>query len=195
MYTISVTTAPSTEPVAVNDLKTYLRLNTTDEDTLLSTFISTARQQFEFHAQRPVLSTVLRQSVSKLSTKGTYPSIYLMRAGVTAVSSVYYYDADDALQTSSTHSTDIINAPSSVYWLSAPSLSGVLPIVAYVNFTAGWANANAVPSDIKTAIMLLAAHYYEQRAAYVTENLNELPQGFCAICSKYALGVSGSWDM
>lgn len=213
MFYISVTTPPAVEPVSTATLKTYLHLNTTDEDTLLPGFISTAREQFEHLTQRPVISTGFRQYVDRfafgrphLPWGGSsrywsapwcvpffHPSIYLMVGGVTAVSAVQYRQANETYTASSTHTVDLVSFPARVWWTGLPPVSVDQTPVAYVDFTAGWADAGSTPADVQTAIMLLAAHYFGQRSAYITDNLRELPQGFVAVCNKYSTGLEGDW--
>lgn len=210
MYSITTITPPVSEPVSVATLKASLRLNTSDEDSLLAGYITTARMQFEHLTQRAVFTQTLRQYVQAIAHTGAawdvcdpfgignlyprqspYPTLYIMRGDVQSVSSVHYYDAAGSLQTSSTHTTDLIGNPARVYWASGlPSITTAQPHVAYCDFVAGW---TSVPADVCTAIQLMASHYYEQRSAYVTDNLKELPHGFASICSKYTLGLSGSW--
>ena len=47
-----VTTAPSVEPITVTELKTFARIDGSDEDTLLSGFIAGARQACEKYKQK-----------------------------------------------------------------------------------------------------------------------------------------------
>lgn len=211
MFTIQVTTPPASEPVSTATLKTSLRLNTTAEDSLLPGYITTARQQFEHSTQRAVMTTVFRQYVQGIahthhhghnptiyplwrSRHSQYPTIWLMRGDVQSVQDVNYYDATTGSATASTtHTVDLIGNPSRVYWANGlPNITQTLPHIAYVDFTAGW---TSVPADVCTAITLLAGHYYEQRTAYLTDNLKELPQGFCSIAAKYSLNLTGTWGL
>lgn len=210
MYTITTVTPPVSEPVSTATLKAALRLNTSDEDTLLAGYITTARMQFEHLTQRAVFTQTLRQYVNRVAHSGGFPecnygnypqwfyyasvpTLYLMRGDVQSVSSVHYYDPAGSLQTSSTHTVDTVGNPRRVYWASGlPSISTTLPHPAYVDFVAGW---TSVPADVCTAIQLLAAHYYEERSAFVTDNLKELPRGFAAIAARYDLGLNGNWGM
>lgn len=208
MYTIATITPPASEPVTTASLKLYLHLNTSYEDTLLGDCITTARQMFEHHTQRQCVTATLRQYVQHIAhthrhfdhvaefqgniAGNVYPSIYLMRGDVQSVSSVHYYDPSGNLQADTTYSTDLIGNPSRVYWPAGlPSITTALPHVAYCDFVAGW---TSVPVDVCTAIRLLAAHYFDQRSAYTTDNLKELPQGFAVVCAKYTLALSGTWN-
>jgi uncharacterized phiE125 gp8 family phage protein len=189
MYTLVVITPPATEPVTVAELKSHLRLNDDSEDALLSGFITTARTMFEEATGRAVVSTGFRQHVPTLAAP-----VYLMKYPVISLNAVKYYDEAGALQTAnpSTYYTDTISVPAQVWFDDYPDTSDTKKPVAYVEFTAGWAT---VPETVKTAIKLLAGHYYHNREAYTDSRLDELPQGFRAVCELYKTGLIGPWGM
>jgi len=188
-FTIQITTQPTSEPVTTSDLHAWLRLNTTDEDAILASLITTARQQFEHLTQRAVLPTTFRQYTDRIRH-----GVTLLRGPVTSITGVHYYDGNDNLQTDSTYSSDIVSLPARIRWINPLTISlNVRPPV-YVDFVAGWADTSHVPVEVCTAIKLLAASYYETRSAYVTDNLKELPRGFAAVCAKYALSLDGDWS-
>ncbi len=74
----------------------------------------------------------------------------------------------------------------------APALVSVgvsLPTIpvggsADVNFTAGFGTWAEVPADLRQAVFLLAAHYYENRSSIVSRAAN-LPLGVVSICRRY----------
>jgi hypothetical protein len=211
MFNCIVYSEPASEPVTTAELKAHLRLNTTDEDTLLSLFITTARQQFEHSTQRPVITQTIRQYCSYLpgyqycsQYQQPFPGlfyryppifagiIYLMKGNVQSVSQVKYYDVNDALQTDTTYTTDLTTDPARITWQTRPILSLLKANPIYVDYVCGF---TSVPSDVKVSICLLAAHYFERREAHITESLHELPDGFERIVAKYKTGVSGDWGM
>ena len=189
MYTIETITPPATEPVSVAELKDHLHMNHDDEDTQLAQFITSARELFESWTGRAVHPTGFRQHVPYLNSR-----IYLMRAPVTAITAVKYYDAEDQLQTASGYYTDRISTPASVWFQSYPVTSPTITPKAFVEFTAGWDEA-AVPEGVKLAIKLLAGHYYDHREAFGTDNLTALPMGFRSVCDQYKTGLIGPWGM
>lgn len=190
MYTLTVTTPPASEPVTLQELKDHLRSNDSSEDAQLTAYITAARGMFEFKTGLSLMPTVFRQYVPTLTD-----TVYLMRGNVTAVGGVYYYNASDTLTTAAGYLTDLISTPAAVWFTTYPTTSTTRANVAYVDFTAGYANAGAVPDDIKLAIKLLAAHWWENREAFTDRNLTSLPFGFNAIASKYKTGVTGPWGM
>lgn len=189
MYTIEVITPPATEPVSVNELKAQLRLNDDSEDTLLSAYIKTARELFEAYTGRAVHPTTFRQHVPYFNSR-----VYLMKSQARSIASVKYWDQDDNLQTVGSYSSDVISCPGSVWLESYPITSRSKHPKAYVQFEAGW-DTDKVPEMAKTAIKLLAAHYYENRNSHSETNLQTVPMGFKAVCDGYKTGLIGPFGM
>jgi hypothetical protein len=53
---LKLVTAPAAEPVTLNEVKAYLRIDGSDEDTMLTTFISVARQSIEDYLNRKMIT-------------------------------------------------------------------------------------------------------------------------------------------
>lgn len=189
MYTVQITTPPSTEPVTVDELKAQLRLNDDSEDTLLAEYIQIAREFFEAYTMRAVHPTTFRQYLDRLET-----DINLMRSQVRSVVSVKYYDTNGTLQTLSTndYTTDTVSCPGTVTIHNLPAVSSTKSPVAYVEFSAGW-DTDKVPKMVKSAIRLLAAHFYQHREAHTENPIEALPFGFRAVCDQYMTGTFGPW--
>jgi uncharacterized phiE125 gp8 family phage protein len=187
MYTVQVITPPASEPVTTQELKDHLRLNDSSEDSLLAGFIKTARLQFELNTGVAVLPTVFRQHFYAIAGP-----IYLYRGNVSAIGSVMYWNTAGNFVSDSTYLSDLISNPAKVWWQVYPVTHSDKSPKGYVEFTAGWANAAAVPEDVKTCIKLLAAHYYAHREAYTEDtDLRNLPLGFQSVCRAYKTGLVG----
>lgn len=175
------------EPITVAELKAHLRLNTSAEDDLLELYISTARQQFEHSTDgRICVPSLYEQHLTE------WPEVIrLCRGPVTEVTSVAYYNQDDELTDLEDFTTDLATTPALVSYyptFSWPAVSQqrIRPII--VSFTAGFTE---VPSDVRLAIKLLAAHYYANRESHLVDDLKELPFGFGAIARRYGTGLNG----
>jgi uncharacterized phiE125 gp8 family phage protein len=68
-----------------------------------------------------------------------------------------------------------------------PVLEADTPNPWKITFTAG-VDADYIPSDIRVAISLLAAHWFVNREATTPLNLRTLPYGWEGIIAKYRLG-------
>ena len=170
-WSMQVSSAPTSEPVTVDDLKDQSRIDNDDENYLLVGLISGARETVEHMTRRAVLT---QTRVLKLDD---FPPdagqvIELPGGNIQSVTSVAYNDADNASQTlsASVYDTDFgtttgtgrISLAAGQSW-PATGDAGLNVTVTYV---AGWATASAVPMSIKRAILLLASQSYRDREAF-----------------------------
>lgn len=198
MYGVTTTAAPTTEPVTLAAFKRRLRINHAAEDEDLAEMLAAAVEQFELDAHRPVLGTSYRQDLGRWPCGG----IVLGRGGVTAVTAVKTYAADGSTSTLDADQwrANLLTPPARVHLAAVPdpvTTAGGICVtpVGCVEFTAGWASADAVPRIVRTAVLLLAGHYYANREAYLTGTLSELPKGWRDVVNKYKLGIEGDWGM
>lgn len=187
MFTITTTTPRASDPVTLQELKDHLRLNTDSEDTILTNLITAATDLFERRTNCPTLPTTYKQHFYELSEP-----IYLMRGNVTAIASVEYYDTDNTLQTDTTgFYKDTTSTPASVWYDSYPNTYTNRSPKGAVNFTAGWANASAVPPAVKLCIKQLAGHWFKHREAFGDTVQTEVPVTFTSVVNHYRTGVIG----
>jgi uncharacterized phiE125 gp8 family phage protein len=185
---IQVITPPTAEPVSAADLAAHLKLNTgTAEYAELSGFITSARELFEKHTGRAVLPTKFRQSLAELCGP-----VELLRADVSGVTAFTYFDADGDEQELEGYELDAAGVPAVVYMPDEdyPATSATKRRVAWVEFVAGWADVAAVPATVKTAIKLMAGHWYRHRENYTELPLKELPSGFATVCDLFDTGLT-----
>jgi uncharacterized phiE125 gp8 family phage protein len=203
MYSLQVITPPASEPVTLTQLKLQLRLNPSVivEDNMLTLAITTARQEFEFKTHRCVMPTTVRQYASKLPHDHwryhemfhplTLTSVYLMAGDVQSIASVMIRNADGSYTADTTNTADLTCVPERIYWLTPPTVQPIGPVL-YVQYVAGFA---VLPVDVQQAILLRAAHLYEQRSSETSDNLKPIAGGFDAVCAKYERGNFGPWRM
>ena len=128
----------------------------------------------------------LVQSVNNLNT------ISLPIGPVTAVTEVKVYDSagTGTIWASSNYVTDLVSLPArivkkcSVSWPN-PALGLQEANAVQIKFVVGEALAATVPEDIKTAIKLLAAHFYMNREGVSDLKFEELPMGISALIAPY----------
>lgn len=182
----------ATSPVTAAQLRAYLRLNDASEDELLGELTVAAAERFEDDTLRPVLARNYRQFFEAWNLK-----TILGRAGVTAVTGVKQLLADGSTANVN-YVADLQTAPNHIRIDAYPavifSASGI-PIspVGYFEFTAGWANAAAVPRSVLVALKSLAGHWYENREAFTERALGALEQGWDRLISQHKLGIRGGW--
>jgi uncharacterized phiE125 gp8 family phage protein len=156
-----ITTAPTTEPVTLEQVKTHVRVLDSTYDTELTEMISRARAVAEIYCNLSIMPQVVDLYLDEFPTDGM---IDVKKAPVYSVTYVKYYDADNALQTLSTdyYNTDLVSKPARIQVTDAPSTYDRVNAV-NIQFVAGYANAAAVPLGIKQAILMLIGSYFENR--------------------------------
>jgi uncharacterized phiE125 gp8 family phage protein len=171
-FTTIVETEPTYEPVTLTEAKTYLRVDTTEDDTLITGLIKTARKICENLSNRYFHQRTITQKQT-----GGIEIIDFMRSPVTTVSSVTFIQSTDASPESFTdfyHTTEKMFSTSQNTKFSVGRLGDGYTI----QYTAGIV-ADATPStlstDIKTAILRVLGYLYENRIEG-TKNTSE--QGF-----------------
>lgn len=169
---LKLVTPPAVEPVAVaNDLKTHLRIDHTDEDTYLAGLISAARTVFEDLTGRALITQTWRLTLDAWPDDD---DIEIPRWPLQSVTSIVYYDTDGNSTTwsSNEYLVDTESEPGRVVlkdsfsWPGA-SLRSMNPI--QITYVSGLGDdADDVSEQIKQAIRLLAAHYYENREPVIS---------------------------
>ena len=78
-----VTTQPATEIFTLQEVKNYLKVDDSTEDTLISTLLQSARQAAESYLNQALITQTITEKYDRLSN----PTIYLSVSPVSAVSS------------------------------------------------------------------------------------------------------------
>ena len=176
--------APATEPCTVAELKTWARIDTSTEDSMLGDLIGAARQEAEkflgralvtqtweltLDLQRSSLDALLGDGVYDLPITTLYSGlprvITLPYAPASSITSVKTYGVDDTetTMTASTYSLDAAGSRLVLdYGISWPSDLRVEACVK-IRYVTGYGAASAVPYLIKVAIMAYALALYESR--------------------------------
>ena len=155
-------TAPSTEPITVDEAKAQYRFEVADEDDFVRGLIHAAVDYTETFIHRKLLTQTWAE-------KGAFPwgAIVLPFPPVTAVTSITYLDTAGDTQTwdAADYRTGFPTGPHAGpawvepgYGLSYPATYGVRDAVT-VTFECGYGEATDVPSSIKAALKLLVAHW------------------------------------
>ena len=158
---VSEITAPSVEPVALSEAKAFLRIDNSDQDTLVSELIKTARQRVENDTGQSLVNTTWDVWFATFPTER---SITVPRLPLVSVTHVKSYDDDDAESTfaSSKYLVDTVQGrvalndsedwPDDLRQFNA----GVM------QFVAGHGTAGSdVPSPLRLAVYQLLTHWFE----------------------------------
>lgn len=154
--TYAVTSGPASEPLTIEELKDRLRVTGCDFDAELAILLQAARVQVEQDSYRKLMTQTVAMYMSDFP--GSVGAIEIRLSPVTAITSIQYYDQNDALQTysSASYYTDLTTTPPSVHLKQSynwPSISQYKPNPVIVTMTAGYASKAAVPAAAKLAIV------------------------------------------
>ena len=171
---------PSTqEPVSLIDVKLHLRVDFDEDDTLIASLISAARQaaetltgrQFTTARWKQVLDCFPGPSLMGVPAGQAFSlpghAILLPKCPVQSVVSINYLDMASVLQTmpASTYTADAACEPARI----TPVFGQIWPIclpqigAVWVTFDAGYGDASNVPEGIKCWIKLRVGSLYAHR--------------------------------
>jgi len=178
------TVDPSIEPVDVTTQKAFMRLTTSSDDALITTFISAAREYVELQTKLAMITQTWKLTLDEfpsqdsgvwwdgtrdgaLSSLNTVQDwIELPTGPLIAVTSFSTFNAADTPTLFTGFYTDTARRPGrvalrsgSVWPVATRGVNGI-----EIVYTAGFGPAaNNVPADLRIAISQIASHWYENR--------------------------------
>jgi uncharacterized phiE125 gp8 family phage protein len=169
-----------TDIISLADMKQFLRVDHTDEDTTITAIIDAATQSIQDYTGRHFVSTTYIYSLD---------SFYFVEFPyqVSTVTSVTYLDTAGASQTlaANKYFVDTTRQPGRVKFIDTPSLVEDKFNRVQIN---GAITAASVEAPLVHAIKMLAAHYYENRRAVVVgATATVIPLGIRAIVNPYRI--------
>lgn len=187
-------TAATEDPVSLAEIKMHSRVDTIDEDLLLTNLLGAAVADFEAHTGRVLVSSTWDYYIDKFPQGD---SIGIPAGPVTSVTSVKYIDSAEATTTVS----------SALYYLDPASSQGRVMLKynqswptatlrpssgVVVRYVAGYSGAATVPAAIKAALLLMVDHLYTNRSAVTVGTAGvtyskELEMGLRRLASPFVL--------
>lgn len=181
-------TAPAAELLSLEEVKEFLRVENSDEDTLLGSLIATAAGHldgFRGMLGKALLTQTWRQ---RLSDFPEGPWLAIPVGPVRSITNLEYIDQSGGTQTFTAF--HLINTPlgsaleleTSATW----PLPACRPDAVTVTWSAGFGDtASSVPEVIRTAALQLVAHFYAHREAAANSHLADIPFGVAHVVSNY----------
>jgi len=178
---------PTIEPLDLDEVKKHLRFTSTSEDTLLDVYISMARQYFEEHTGRQIMTATWARTVD-LTPSGPIP---LPRPPLQSIVSI-------------THDDGVTLMDPSAYRVVAPA--GAFATPGYVEAVSGsWPGARGrivyragygdtpgdVPEIVRGALLFLVGHFHKFRAEVYEGNV----QGSSGSLSTIPIGAEAIMRM
>lgn len=161
---LTLTSPPATEPVSLAEAKVHLRVTHADDDTYVSTLIIAARRQVESR-------TGLRLITQGWSLfRDCWPmqaDLSLELSPVLSVNDIlaYSWDGTPSPYDAAHYYLDAASKPARVVLRQDrfPPMPGRNVNGIEVRFTAGFGAASAVPQELKQAVLILLAHWFDHR--------------------------------
>ena len=185
-------TAATSEPIALSEAKLFLKVDTSDDDALIGTIISSAREYVENFTGYQLLSATYTQYLDKFPNKNT--AIELLMNPVSAVTHVKYYDSDNTLQTwnTSNYDTDLKGKPARITLANDATFPTVYDRTnaVEIKFVAGYASTSATgfPKQLLNAMYLIIGHLYENRQDVIVGSIvTEMKKGADSILRQYRI--------
>ena len=170
--------APAADPVTLAEAKAHCRVDFTDHDGEIGGFISAAVAHID------ALGTLGRAMVTQDWAQWEPQSPGWVRLDLgpfQSLQSVEYYDAAGVLQSATLSDFEtrlqgdyvVCKPKDNAAWPNADARADAIKIT----YRVGYGDAADVPVNIKQAILMLVAHWYENREASSEGKLMAVPMG------------------
>lgn len=191
---VTVSVAPTVEPVSLTEMKLHLREDADGQDSLITALIKAAREKVEIETRRALVTQtqILRLDGFPRSDTAAM-AIEVPNPPLQSVTSIQYVDESGATQTldAADYLVDTASEPARI----TPVYNGSWPIAraqinaVTVTFVAGYAPGSGSPTDyaanvpegLKAAIKLLVGAWYEHREAVGPLALKPVPMAYDAL--------------
>lgn len=184
---------PSVDPVTLAEAKLHLRVDAADEDSLIESLIGAAVSHLDAEG---VLGRALITQSWALWVGSTPGRVRLPMGPFQSLTSVEYYDTDNALQTATLADFEtwldgdfvIVKPKKDRVWPAAY----LRPDAIKITYVAGHGDASTdIPEGVRQAILLLVGHWYENRTAASEVKLHDVPFAVGALIGTERVGWYG----
>ncbi|GJL92773.1 head-tail connector protein [Hyphococcus sp.] len=179
---LTLLSPPAAEPVTLSELKAHLRVTTDDEDALITGMLVAAVRAVEARASLALMPQQWRLTLDAVPEE----TLFLPLSPVSALDDVTVIGGEGEAQTVADNLYDFVPGASARLrragpWPNpVPRLGGVR-----IDFTAGYADADAVPEPLKQAVKNLAAFFFESREAAGEAKIYAVPSSVDALIAPY----------
>ena len=176
-------TPPNIEPVTLDEAKAHLRLTSDNDDAMLETYIAAARRTIEQRSGTRLMTQVVE--LARDDFPEDWREMSLMLGNVRSVDSIKYRDSEgmEATLAADDYVAVVDVSPAAVRPKdgSWPAVSMHYPRSVRVRMTCGYLMTASVDRSVKTAVLMLAAHWFENREVLAAGKATMLPVGIDAL--------------
>lgn len=160
------------EPLSLSEVKSYLKVDSSVDDTLIELLITSAREEAESYTNQRLMPQTITEIFNRFPTDGC---ICLSLSPIVAITSISYTDEDGGGQTLAAekyvaHTQSLPPIVTLAKDQTYPTTISEAQAVTVV-YQVGYASAAAVPASIKNAMLKIIAANYDRRE----ESVKRLP--------------------
>lgn len=185
---LELITAPTTQPVTLAEVKTRLRIDDASDDAGVNRLIAAATAHAESMCRRAFVTQTWALTLDAFPCG----SITLPLPPLQTVDEITYVDVNGTttVLASTEYLVDkngLVGMVHRAYQKSWPT-TRAQPMAVRVKFTAGYGAAASVPADLVSAMMLLVAHWDQNREPVVVGTITStLPMSVDALLAPYVV--------
>ena len=172
--------APATAPISLAEAKTQMRVESSDDDSIIQRLIDAAVAFVD--VQGALGKAMITQTWGQWLSPNP-STVYLSLGPVQSVSAIKYYDVDGALQTATLADFNVFGTPNRIS--VSPKSGKAWPVTQMrddaikIEYIIGYGSTSAsVPETVRHALMMLVAHWYDMRETSTEKQMYDLPFGF-----------------
>lgn len=179
-YSLQLMEAPAITPITVAEAKQQMRIESSDDDAYITRLIAAAVAYTDARGSlgRAMITQKWAQSFYEHDSR-----VYLKIVPAKTLTAVKYYDTNNVQQTATTSDYMLVANDD---WAYVEPVSGKTWPSTYnrtdairLEFEAGYgAAASDVPQQVRHALMMLVAHWYENREDTAEKVPESIPFGF-----------------
>ena len=165
---ILVITPATSEPLTTSDVKDFLRVDSSDEDTLIGVLITAARSMAEAYTRRILMTTTIEEfydGFPDYRNPRDRDILYLSRGPIQSITSVKYVDTlgDEQTVSSDNYRTDLVSEPARISSDNGWTATKDTVNAVVVRYLCGYSSSSDVPAPIRQAMLLIIGEMYEKR--------------------------------
>jgi uncharacterized phiE125 gp8 family phage protein len=177
---------PAIEPVALDDAKAFLKVETADDDDVIAALIAGARIHVETQSRRALITQSWRLVRDAWPAEGRIAIAPVPLQALTAAR-VYRLDGSTQAIDPASFVVEAAAAPAMLAFASPPLAPGRSVGGIELDVTVGYGDAgDDVPEPLRQAVRILVAHWYENRGLIAPGGaVALLPQSAAALIAPY----------
>lgn len=187
MFQITATSSQRySDALSTADVKDFLRVDNTDEDTLIGVLRDAAVQHCEAHTGR-----YFRQMAFTITAPDWKDLRRLPFGALTGGTTLQYLKENATVYTtlsSTEYTADLLGDVLHISYRNSPPVADPHRYDAVKLTTTGGTAASAIPENVKIAALMLVGHWFENRyAVHIGASITEMPLAVTALLAQYRL--------